>query len=306
MLHWASGDLLQLKPEEIGEHYGRYRLHVPEAERVMAKSLERYGQLSPVVVCRRNDRYELIDGFKRLGAARHLAQIEYLSARLMEGDERAVKAAIYGLNRASGRTRELEEAWIVHALVREDGMSQVEVAELLGRHKSWVCRRLALIERLGAKAREELRVGLLSPTAARQIVRLPQGNQGEVLDAVRREKLSSAELAGVVDLWLGCSHRNQQHYILAHPREALSQAKGVTPSGRDPRLSEAGNQVWKRVGLLLDVLGRMEVWLAHHGRAGLTAEDRAILAPRFERLSRDATSVGALSLDLVNEMKTAA
>jgi len=47
MLHWASGDLLQLKPEEIGEHYGRYRLHVPEAERLMAKSLERYGQLSP-------------------------------------------------------------------------------------------------------------------------------------------------------------------------------------------------------------------------------------------------------------------
>jgi hypothetical protein len=217
-----------------------------------------------------------------------------------------VKAAIYGLNRASGRTRELEEAWIIHALVREDGMSQVEVAELLGRHKSWVCRRLALIERLGTKAREELRVGLLTPTAARQMVRLPQGNQEEVLDAVRRESLSGAELAGVVDLWLGCSHRSQQQYILAHPREALSQAQGAAPAGRDPRLSEAGNQVWKRVGLLLDVLGRMEVWLAHHGRAGLTAEDRAILAPRFEKLSRDATSVGALSRDLVNEMKTAA
>ena len=71
----------------------------------------------------------------------------------------------------------------------------------------------------------------------------------------------------------------------------------------DPRLSEAGNQVWKRVGLLLDVLGRMEVWLAHHGRAGLTPEDRAILAPRFERLARDAGSVAALSRDLVGELK---
>ena len=224
----------------------------------------------------------------------------------MEADERTVKAAIYGLNRAGGRTRELEEAWIIHALVREDGMSQVEVAELLGRHKSWVCRRLALIERLGAKARDDLRVGLLSPTAARQIVRLPQGNQAEVLDASRREALSGAELTGVVDLWLGCSERSQQQYILAHPREALSQAKGAIPPSRDPRLSEAGNQVWKRVGLLLDVLGRMEVWLAHSGRAGLTAEDRAILAPRFEKLSRDAASVAALSRDLVNEMKTAA
>ena len=239
MLRWADNNLLDLKWEEIGEHYGRYRLHVPEAERAMARSLERYGQLSPVVVCRRQERYELIDGFKRLGAVRGLVQIPRLSARLMEADERTAKAAIYGLNRAGGRTRELEEAWIIQALVREDGMSQVEVAELLGRHKSWVCRRLALIERLGPKAKDELRVGLLTPTAARQIVRLPQGNQTEVLEAIRREALSSAELGGVVDLWLRCSERRQQEYLLAHPREALSQAKGVLPAVRDPRLSEA-------------------------------------------------------------------
>lgn len=305
MLRWASDDLLHLKREEIGEYYGRYRLHVPEAERAMARSLKRYGQLSPVVVCRRQERYELIDGFKRLGAARSMAGIEHLSARLLEADERSAKAAIYGLNRAGGRTRELEEAWIIHALVREDGMSQVEVAELLGRHKSWVCRRLALIERLGSKARDDLRVGLLSPTSARQLVRLPPGNQAEVLDAVRREALSGAELKGLVELWLGCANRGQQQYILAHPREALSQANRLSQVGRDPRLSEAGNHVWKRVGLLLDVLGRMEVWLAHHGRAGLTAEDRVILAPRFEKLSRDARSVAALSLDLVSELKTA-
>ena len=283
--------------------YGRYRLHVPGAERAMARSLERYGQLSPVVVCRRQERYELIDGFKRLGAVRGLAQIPRLSARLMEADERTAKAAIYGLNRAGGRTRELEEAWIIQALVREDGMSQVEVAELLGRHKSWVCRRLALIERLGPKAKDELRVGLLTPTAARQVVRLPQGNQIEVLEAIRREALSSAELGGVVDLWLRCSERRQQEYLLAHPREALSQAKGVLPAVRDPRLSEAGNQVWKRVGMLLDVLGRMEVWLAHQGRTGLTPEDRVILLPRFQKLARDAGSVAALSRDFVGELE---
>jgi hypothetical protein len=303
MLHWADDILLHLKTEEIGEHYGRYRLHVPDAERAMAKSLERYGQLSPVIVCRRQERYELVDGFKRLGATRRLAQIKHLAARLLEADERTVKAAIYGLNRAGGRTRELEEAWIIHALVREDGLSQVEVAELLGRHKSWVCRRLALLEKLGEKARDDLRVGLLSPTAARQIVRLPQGNQGEVLEAARREALSTAELVGMVDLLLGCGDRTQQRYILAHPREALSQSKGVLPAGRDPRLSESGNHVWKRIGLLLDVLGRMEVWLAHHGRAGLTAEDRVILAPRFEKLSRDAGSVALLSRDLASELR---
>jgi hypothetical protein len=91
VLRWASQDLLHLKREEIGEHYGRYRVHVPDAERAMARSLKRYGQLSPVVVCRRQERYELIDGFKRLGAARSLVETEYLSARLMEADERSAK-----------------------------------------------------------------------------------------------------------------------------------------------------------------------------------------------------------------------
>jgi hypothetical protein len=108
-----------------------------------------------------------------------------------------------------------------------------------------------------------------------------------------------------VDLWLGCADRRQQEYLLAHPREALSQGNGPGGAVRDPRLSEAGNHVWERVGLLLDVLGRMEVWMAHHGRTGLTPEDRVVLSPRFQKLSRDANSVAALSLDLVSEMKTA-
>lgn len=83
MLRWADENVLELGCQEIGEHYGRYRLHLPEAERAMARSLARYGQLSPVVVCRRQQRYELIDGFKRLGAARSVARISHLSARLL-------------------------------------------------------------------------------------------------------------------------------------------------------------------------------------------------------------------------------
>ncbi len=65
--------------------------------------------------------------------------------------------------------QELEEAWLVQALVREDGMTQLEAAELLDRHKSWVCRRLALLERLCEKARGELRLGLLAPRLAQQL-----------------------------------------------------------------------------------------------------------------------------------------
>lgn len=298
----SGGALVELGLDGIGDHFGRYRLHSPAAEKAMARSLRRYGQVSPVVVCLRQGRYELIDGFKRLGAARGLGDLRSLMARVMEASDTAAKAAMYGLNRAGGRTTELEEAWIVFALVREDGLPQMEVAELLGRHPSWVCRRLALVEKLGDEAKEELRVGLLSPTGARHVARLPQGNQAEVLGLIRREALTVHELEGVVNLLLEAPSGEQQRYVLASPREALSQALARPLPSRDPRLSPGGSQVWKRLGMLLELLARMESWLSREGRAALTPKDRQVLAPRFERLTRDATSVAMLSKDLVAEL----
>ena len=82
---------------------------------------------------------------------------------------RTAKAAILGLNRGQRGARELEEAWIVQALVRDDGLTQVEAAHLLGQHKSWVCRRLALLEQLSAEVKADLRLGLLGPALARQL-----------------------------------------------------------------------------------------------------------------------------------------
>ena len=301
MLRWAEEAPRELRLDEIGESYGCYRLHVPELERGMMRSLESHGQLSPIVVVLEGDRWELIDGFKRLGAARKLPGMDRLVGRRIEADERTAKAAIYGLNRAGGRTREIEEAWIVHALVRSDGLTQVEVAELLGRHKSWVCRRLALLEKLGAEGRADLQVGLLTATAARQLVRLPAGNQADILELVRREGLSLHELTAIVDLWLQCPAGIQQQYILQHPREALAQDKGVDLPSHDPRLSPAGNRIFQQLGTLLRQLARMEVWLAHQGRTAITAEDRRLLQSRFERLSRDAASVAALSADMAME-----
>ena len=67
-------------------------------------------------------------------AARGLKGFESLSARRINVDERGAKAAMYGLNRTGRHFGELEEAWLVR-MVREDGLSQVEVAMLLGRHE---------------------------------------------------------------------------------------------------------------------------------------------------------------------------
>ena len=62
-------------------------------------------------------------------------------------DAAGAKVRLLRCNAASGLS-ELEEAWVVRSLYREDKLDQPHIAQLLGRHKSWVCRRLTLAEGL--------------------------------------------------------------------------------------------------------------------------------------------------------------
>jgi ParB-like chromosome segregation protein Spo0J len=294
-----SGENAAARPvplDELGERYRRYRLADTAAEAAMVGSLSRYGQLAPVTACWRDGRVELLDGFKRRTAA---AQVSWptLSVRVLEIDERSAKAAIFGLNSVGRRPQELEEAWIVQALVREDGLSQLEAAELLGRHKSWVCRRLALLERLCDAAQAELRLGVLSVGLARQLTRLPVGNQAAVLAAARRATLTLTEVQALIELLRGATPE-QEALLYQDPRAALLQAAGVPGPVRDPRLSPAGNRLARQLSLLLELLGRVENWQRHPGLAELKRDDRRLLAPQFSRLARDARSVANLADEL--------
>jgi hypothetical protein len=279
----------------LGQRYRRYRLADPPAEEAMAGSLRRWGQLAPVVACVRQQQLELLDGFKRWTAARQVAGLTSLSVRVLDVDERTAKAALLGLNRGQRGVRELEEAWVVQALVREDGLTQVEAAHLLGQHKSWVCRRLALLERLSGEVKEDLRLGLVGPALARQLVRLPAGNQQAVLALTRREALTAQEVSGVIDLLQGASDA-QARFVLAQPRAALRQAEGAPTALRDPRLSRAGNWLARHVTQALDALGRVERWLRTPGERELGARDREILAPLLARLGEEARGVAELAL----------
>jgi hypothetical protein len=258
--------------------------------------------VSPIVVCLREGRAVLLDGFKRAQAARRLRGFETLLARPIEVDERGAKASLFALNQVNRRPHEWEEAWIIHALVREDGLSQTEVAELLGRHKSWVCRRLALVEKLGAAARDDLRLGLLSPSMARHLVRLSAGNQALALATARRESLTAQELSGVVDLLLSAGTREKQEFVLQEPRRALREVLLVEGRPWDPRLSAAGNRISRRLAGLLDDLSRLETWLRQRGRSELRLCDREILRSAFQRLPPPALAVAELVEDFLQEL----
>jgi ParB/RepB/Spo0J family partition protein len=217
MLTLVDGRIEDIPVAQMGEKYGSLRIVNPRADEAMLKSLQRYGQLTPVV-CARIEGYELIDGFKRLRACRRIGK-ETLKARILEATERVCKAAIIQLNHLRP-IRELEEAMVLASLHREDGLTQTEIAVLLGRHKSWVSRRIALIERLSEDVREDIRLGLLPASVGRELAKLPRGNQKEAAAALVKHRFSTREAAKLL-AYLVSRPRWEQQLILARPWEVM-------------------------------------------------------------------------------------
>ena len=195
----------ELVISEIGERYGVYRIVSPQADGAMVKSIRKYGQISPVVCVKGKDGYELIDGFKRLRACRSLNQTT-LKAKAIQVSGRVCKAAMIQLNWSGQSINEMEEALVVQSLHREDGLTQVEIAVLLGRDKSWVSRRISLMERLSEEVQEDIRLGLISVITGRELAKLPRGNQKEAAEAILKRRYTTREAAKLVG------------YLLSRPR----------------------------------------------------------------------------------------
>ena len=217
MLTLVDGRIEDIPVAQMGEKYGSLRIVNPRADEAMLQPIKRYGQLTPVV-CARIEGYELIDGFKRLRACRRIGK-ETLKARVLVATERVCKAAIIQLNRLKP-IRELEEAMVLASLHREDRLTQTQIAVLVGRHKSWVSRRIALIEKLSEEVLDAIRLGLLPATVGRELALLPRGNQKEIAASLIKHRLSTREAVQFL-AYLASRPRWEQQCILARPWEVV-------------------------------------------------------------------------------------
>ena len=154
---------------------------------------------------------------------------------------------------------------------------------------------LSPIKKLSVAVKEDLRLGLVGPSLARQLTRLPAGNQEALLALARRETLTAQEVSGVIDLLVGAS-AEQAAFVLAKPREALAQVQGMPTALRDPRLSRAGNWLARHLRQALEALVRVENWLRTPNERELHEKDREILQPLLARVGDQASVVAELVL----------
>jgi len=256
----------RIAPTALDLGLKRLRVIPASAVATMKRSLVRHGQITPLVAGQEESgRLALIDGFKRQQAAVELglAQVDVLAVALTPV---TMKAQVYLCNRTEGFTL-VEECLLISELYRVDGMSQVEIADLLQRHKSWVCRRMQFFERVSPHLLDDLRVGLVQPGSARELARLPRGNQEEVAAAVTAHKLGPEDTRRLVRLYRAAPSAQAREFVLRHPIEALKGARGDRPErALDCRLPCEARTIDRGLRTLTQVCHRVAAIL--HTEAG--------------------------------------
>jgi ParB/RepB/Spo0J family partition protein len=226
----------------IGATLRRARCRQPAQVERMKQSLMTHGQLTPLVVAARPEGVEVVDGFKRLAAATSLGWTTLLVV-VRPLDETGQWAAMLLLNRGPSSMTTLEEALVLRELCKT-GLTQVEIAALCSRHKTWVSRRVGLVERLHPELIEAVKLGLLHPGSARRLLSLPPGNQLEMAAAVESARLGPRDTELLVSLWHRTKEPSGRRGLLSEPRASLSKHHPETRRPPlDPRLSAEGQRL---------------------------------------------------------------
>ncbi len=164
----------------------------------LARSIRRYGLLSPPVVREAEFGYELIAGERRIRALKKLGA-EETDVIVMNADDResALIALIENLQRED--LSFFEEAEAYRALIEEHGMSRDEVAARVGRSVSSVANRLRLLK-LGDGVRKIIKEGGLTERHARALVRLEGAEeQAEAAHKAVQMQMTVRSLEGMID-----------------------------------------------------------------------------------------------------------
>ena len=271
-----------VKTHQIRQWSDEFRLIQPDAIRSMELSMQSTGQLQPLILLKNDEGYHIIDGNKRYQAALTLG-LEELQSLVFEVDIVMAKSMILHYNRQSSSLSMYEQGLIVRSLVQDHGMSQKEVARALRQSHSWVCRRLSLIERLLPEVQDALRMGIITVSHSRELVKLPRGNQSGALKVIIGQGLTSRECTIVVERLLKAKNTSEIQYIYSNTGEVIRQELQADKL-YDCRLDDHGNRLLKARELLrlqVNILGGV---LQSEHTSRLPAEQKEMVLPAMNEL----------------------
>ena len=249
------------------------------------KSMRLHGQLQPVIAREHEGIFTLIDGFKRLYAAEDL-MMNTLQCYLLDIDLSQAKVLLLSYNRPHQSMEAWEEAMVLHDLQKTHSLDQRNLARLTGYSRSWVSRRLSLIEKMDEGVSSDIMMGVLTSSHARAIIKLPRGNQREVARAITNYRLTSRQSDTLVDAFLEAENEGQQRYVLTYPEKVLEKKESETEEDiYDARLSCYGNDLMKSMMNLIHFVPLLLSLLNDQHIGKLSESEKVIITPGIKKVS---------------------
>lgn len=183
-------EVLSLDIERILPNENQPRKYFPkQALEELSLSIAKHGLLQPLLVRPFGENYQIIAGERRWRAAGKagLHKVPVI-VRHPDSIEETLWALLENIQRSD--LNPLEEAKAYKKLMREQGLTQEELAEALGRARTSIANQLRLLT-LDSKVQEWLAKGQLNFSQAREILKekLPQ-NQRQLARKCMGEKLT--------------------------------------------------------------------------------------------------------------------
>ena len=168
-------------------HQPRKVFHENEIKQ-LADSINENGQISPIVVRKMGEKFELIVGERRWRAIQLLKK-DTIDAVIIDADEKtsAVLSIVENVQRED--LNSMEEAESLLRLVNEFGMSHDDVSKYISKSRTHVTNLIRLNE-LSEYGKEQLRMGTITMGHARAVLTLSPDEQSRILREAVRKNLS--------------------------------------------------------------------------------------------------------------------
>jgi len=213
-----------------------------------------HGQLQPVVVRPYKEKYQVIDGIKRVYAATEL-MLKTLECYVLDVDLKQAKLLVLSYNRLHQSMEVWEEAMVLTDLINKHGLNQQSLSKLTGYSRCWVSRRLSLISKIDDQVASEIKMGTINSSQARALMKLPRCKQMAVARVISSMGLSSRQSDAFVKAFLSAADEARQQYLLECPEVAFEGRDADIPCDTDdPRLSHYGNNLMQSMQYVLTTI----------------------------------------------------
>jgi ParB/RepB/Spo0J family partition protein len=176
---------MEVEFHQLVLRYTELRCRDARRERHLMGSLAEQGQQVPVVVVRAEveGQYVLVDGYKRVRALHKLGR-DIVQALVWDlGPAEAL--ILERLMRQCEPDSPIEQGWLLITLRDEHGLSLDELARRFDHSKSWVSRRVSLVEGLPEAVQDLVRRGTIPPHGAmKYLVPLARANKQDCVRMV--------------------------------------------------------------------------------------------------------------------------